>query len=144
MPDLIWIAEFKDGSITKQFEDQDQKIENLFKEVLDKKDSLIRFSLMNRHTSLSYTVNLESGIFGITSPAFQNTLLDIDEELKNDTELKYRLIYFRRVSRDFNSDFKEIGNAKITYFLGYQYTDQQNKNHKRLMKISNDGRFIIN
>jgi hypothetical protein len=144
MLDLFWQADFNDGTTIVQFEDVEQKIEHGFKEVLDKKDSLKRFSLHNRHTGLIYSLSLETGIFGITSPILNNELLDPDEDMKNDTEPKYRLIYFRRVSRTFGSDFKEIGDASIIYFLGYQYTDEQSKNHKRLIKIHADGRFIIN
>ena len=144
MLDLIWHAEFKDESILNQFEDFDQKQENSFKIVLEKKEDLKKFSLTNIHTNLSYVVNLETGIFGIISPLLNNELLELDEDMKNDTTYKYRLIYFRRVSRTFGADFKEIGDAHIIYFLGYQYTDEQNKNHKRLMKIHSDGRFIIN
>lgn len=144
MLDLIWKAEFQDQALINQFDDDEQKVEHLFKEVLDKKDSLIKFSLQNRHTGLIYTINLETGIFGITSPIIKNALLDTDEDMKNDTSIRYRLIYFRRVSRNFGLDLKEIGEANIIYFIGYQFTDEHNKNHKRLMKIHSDGRFIIN
>jgi hypothetical protein len=143
MLDLTWTAEFRDLTSINQFDDEEQKIEHSFKEVLDKKDNLVRFSLQNRHTKLIYVLNLETGIFGITSPVIKNILLDTDEDMKNDTE-RYRLIYFRRVTRTFGLDLTEIGNANIVYFLGYQFTDEHNKNHKRLMKIHNDGRFIIN
>ena len=144
MLELTWIAEFEDGSKLNQFDDDEQKIEHSFKEVLDRKNTLTRFSVQNRHTKLVYTLSLVSGIFGITSPAINNLLLDVDEDLKNDTLVRYRLIYFRRVTRNFGLDLTELGNASIVYFLGYQYTDEQNKNHKRLMKIHPDGRFIIN
>jgi hypothetical protein len=144
MLDLIWTAWFEDGTTIQQFTDEEQKIEHSFKEVLDKKDSLTVFSLQNRHTKLIYILNLKTGIFGITSPVIKNDILDTDEDMKNDTEQKYRLIYFRRVSRTFGLDLTEIGDANIVYFLGYQFTDEHNKNHKRLMKIQNDGRFIIN
>jgi hypothetical protein len=144
MLDLFWQADFNDETTIVQFEDAEQKVEHSFKEVLEKKDDLKNFSLHNRHTGLIYSLCLKTGIFGITSPLFSNELLDPDEDMKNDTKQRYRLIYFRRVTRNFNSDFKEISDANIVYFLGYQFTDEHNKNHKRLMKIHKDGRFIIN
>lgn len=137
MLDLIWTAVFKDSTI-KQFDNEkEQTQEHTFKEILDRQDELEKFILVNVNTNCTYTVDLKNGTisFGDIEP---------DQDQIVDTKYKYRLIYFRRVLRTFGLDLREVGNANITYFLGYQYTDEQNKNHKRLMKIHKDGRLITN
>ena len=138
MLDLIWIAVFKDGSKIQQFEDiHEQKIEHTFKEVLDKQDELEQFILVSIKTFEVYKVDIKNGTI-----SFGNIEPDQDQII--DSKYKCRLIYFRRVTRTFGLDLKEVGNVDIIYFLGYQYTDEQNRNHKRLMKIHKDGRLITN
>ena len=142
MLDLVWFAAFKNEELINQFDDAEQTKEHSFKEVLDRQNDLRTFALVNINSAVVYAVNLEEGTINVS---LANTpQLETDEDMKNDTNQAYRLIYFRRVSRNFTSDFKEIGEATVVYFLGFQYLDKNNKNHKRLMKIHSDGRFIIN
>lgn len=141
MLDLIWTAKFKDGSTINQFDEQEtQTKEHKFKEILDHQENLIGFTLVNIHTNVAYILNLENGTINIT--------LNGSEELEPDKEMlkglyKYRLIYFRRVQRYFTSSMVETG-VDITYFLGFQYNDEDGKNHKRFVKINSDGRLITN
>jgi len=142
MLDLIWTAIFNDNTIINQYDDpKEQKIEHAFKEVLNKQDKLEKFLLVNINTNTSYNLNLKNGTINITLNNQEQLITDDDMLL--DKKYKYRLIYFRRVTKDFTPQLVQIGNSKIEYFLGYQYLDENNKNHKHLLKINKDGRLLI-
>lgn len=143
MLDLIWFAKFKDGSTIQQFEDiKNQKQEKAFKEVLDRQEELEQFALMNIEYNHIYTVDLVNGIIGINSE--YGLVATPDEDMLRNNSYKYRLIYFRRVSRTFGLDLSQVGNTDITYYLGFQYNLKDGSNIKRLMKIDKSGRVIIN
>ena len=69
-----------------------------------------------------------------------------EHQLKDKPNL--RLIYFRRIEKEFQLDNKEIdlrlgGRIKsISYFLGYQYTEN-NINHKSLIQIYSDDQMVV-
>ena len=139
---LVWNAIFKDGSELFQFKDiVGQEDETPFKQVLDKQDSLSNFCLYNTGTRIFYVVDLELGIIRIVKDG--GTVPVPEEDTLRNRDYKYRLIYFRRVRRNFGADLKELGDADITYFLGYQFTDEFGRNHKRLMQIYGDDRVMI-
>lgn len=143
MLDLIWFAKFKDGSTIQQFEDiKNQKQEKAFKEVLDRQEELEQFALMNIEYNHIYTVDLVNGIIGINSE--YGLISKPDEDMLRNNSYKYRLIYFRRVSRTFGLDLSQVGNTDIIYYLGFQYNLKDGSNIKRLMKIDKSGRVIIN
>jgi len=144
MLDLIWKASFKiDESASYEICQYDEKDkETLFKEVLDNQKNLEYFALLNRHTKVAYYVNLTDGWISVGKEG--KPFLNPRTDMLRKNEHKYRLIYFREIERTFTSNLQEISNPKITYFLGFQYTDENNKNHKRIMKINVDGRWVIN
>jgi len=142
MLDLVWKATFKTGDETQTIGQYDQNKEHLFKEVLDKQDYLINFLLLNRKTEDIYSVDLVNGCIEQYKSG-QETLGPRADMLRNGN-LKYRLIYFREVERTFNQQLTEIDGPKIIYFVGFQYLDQRGRNHKRIMKIHNDGRCVVN
>lgn len=140
MFDLVWKAIFKDGRYIRQFEEND--IEHPFKEVLENQDNLIYFFLENPKNKYTYVVDLNKGcIFFCREGSY---LLHPREDMLRKTAYKYRLIYFREVERTFGSNLKEIGEPKVLYFIGFQYTDKDNSNHKRMMRIHPNGEFVIN
>ena len=145
MYDLAWGALFKDGSQLFQYsqdtESQEVK-ETAFKEVLDRKDDLVSFYLANRFTKIYYEVDLQQGLIKIAPEEIPFLAAREDMLRKGDT--KYRLIYFREVTRNFGTQLQEIGEPEIVYFLGFQYTDDEGHNHKRLMRIHADGRLVVN
>lgn len=145
MLDLIWVALFKDGNILRQFDDVDaQAGEHAFQEVLDRTEELAGFALLNVRTNAIYSVNLLNGTFSTSNGQMMEQLL-ADEDMLRDSSCKYRLIYFRRVTRTFSHlDLKNASSPVITYFLGFQYNDADGRNFKRMVKISGDGRLVSN
>lgn len=135
---LPWFAVFKDGSSIGQFEGN---TERLFKEVLDRQDELQLFAL-RKDDGLHYLVNLEYGT--IESSYSGQVKLTPRADMLRKHPCKYRLIYFREVERTFGSNLVEVGEPKYMYFLGFQYTDNNGYNQKRIMKINDDGRWVVN
>ena len=138
--DLIWLANFKDGSELCQYEKDET--ENNFKRVLDKQDDLKYFVLIHKNTGVSYIVDLERGCIScglLSEPIFEPRV-----DMLRKHSYHYRLIYFREVERSFNSTLQEVEEPKITYFIGFQYTDENNTNQKRIIKINNKGNWIVN
>lgn len=146
MLDLIWYAHFKDGSRICQYKPDGEEVK--FQEVLDNKDELVVFELRHKNYSVGYFVDLISGTIHYGQvipgdPTKYDTLEPRQDMLRNG-DYQYRLIYFREIERSFNSSMQEVGTPKVLYFLGFQYTDENGKNHKRMMRIHADGRFCIN
>ena len=145
MLDLVWHGYFNDGRVINQYE-HDGK-ENRFQEVLDNQDKLTSFVLRHVQYNIIYVVDLVNGcIFlgqylGDEQPF--NTIEARADMLRKE-QYQYRLIYFREVERTFNSNLQEAQKERIIYFVGFQYTDENRKNHKRIMKISSDGRLTVN
>lgn len=151
MYNLVWVAFFKDTPLPLfQYHASPEDgscVEVPFSQVLEKQDLLTQFALINRQSRTWYSVNLKHGTIGIAKddensdgPRFPEPRTDM---LRNDG-IKYRLIYFREVTRNFDSQLKEVDQPDIVYFLGFQYTDNEGHNHKRLMQIHADGRLVIN
>lgn len=135
---LPWFAIFKDGSSIAQFEGNKER---LFKEVLERQDELQLFAL-RKADGLNYIVNLEHGT--IESARANQLKLTPRADMLRKTPNNYRLIYFREVERSFGTNLVEIGKPKYMYFIGFQYTDSNGYNQKRIMKINEDGRWIVN
>ena len=137
---LIWKAIFNDGTELNQFNDKEQNIENLFRKVLERQDQLKEICLFNIITGKKYRVDLSLGIISIGNKEIEK------DQLKDKPNL--RLIYFRRIEKEFQLDNKEIdlrlgGRIKsISYFLGYQYTEN-NINHKSLIQIYSDDQMVV-
>lgn len=140
---IIWKAVFDDGSEISQY-GRDGK-ETLFKEVLDKQKDLRYFTLLNRNSNETFTVDLEKGCI-LKSKVIENTiqLPQPRADMLRKKDYEYRLIYFREVARTFNSNLEEVGDTNVVYFVGFQYTDENEKNHKRLIKIHTNGEWVVN
>ncbi len=135
---LPWFAVFKDGSSINQFEGDKER---LFKDVLERQDELQLFGLQEAD-GLSYIVDLEKGTIETAKTASERLQPRADMLRKN--PYKYRLIYYREVTRTFGNNLVEVGTPEHVYYLGFQYTDENEKNHKRIMKIHKDGRIVVN
>lgn len=138
--DLVWSASFTD-TIIHQFDNVDHQEtgEHLFKEVLDHKDKLIQFSLLNICTYRVYDVDLLNGCINIYDAGNCDSKPEI--EVSGDGKYEYRLIYFRRVTHEMKWRGENINPGEptdIQYFLGFQYTNEKGENVKRLLQISKD------
>ena len=129
-----WKALFRNGDFINQFEDG---IEHKFQEVKDGFNELQFFYLYNKNNIKDkFIVDLENGFI------FRNEIKDypnkITEQKKN-----IRLIYFRtRRKKITEQDLKEISEI-IWYTLGFQYQDENDNNHKIILKIDEQGNWIL-
>lgn len=143
MLDLIWSAYFKSGKIVHQYEDKEQTKEHLFKEVQYLGDQLTVFNLINTKTNRVYQVNLEHGRIHIFNPGF---VISPEAEVMGNPTQNYRLIYFRRVTQNMAWNSKSgvaFSEPDIQYFLGYQYTNEEAKNVKRMIQITKDDEVYL-
>lgn len=146
MFDLIWGAHFKGDPETLWQYDKDGS-EIPFKAVLDRQDDLEGFSLVNRRSMVSYLVDLSEGTLHISRENYvmdSKPFLEPRKDMLRVGGLKYRLIYFREITRSFDTALKEVGEQSINYYLGFQYTDPEGHNQKRLMCINKEGQVVIN
>ena len=127
-----WIAIFNDGTKIEQF--NSDNTENRFKLVQDKMESLKFFNLTNKNGKL-FSVNLKEGIIG-----YNDLILPyrISTEIKNNI----RLIYFRRHRVTMTASGKE-SNHEINYHLGFQYNDLNGNNRQIVLKIDEQGNWIL-
>ncbi len=132
---LIWKACFNDGTEINQFEDLEQTKEHLFKEVLERQNKLVLFCLFNCVTQEEYKVDLINGV--ITIGSIKQLALDHINKFNN------RLIYFRRILKELTiGKMIEEDIKQITYFLGFQYTENE-RNIKKLIQIFEDGKVVV-
>lgn len=124
---MEWIAKYNTGNQLKQFE-VDGK-ENLFRDI--DQDKLEFFTISNEQSHIS--LDLKTGVFDLN-----NNEIVIDE--LSYKKVKYRLIYFRRVSVSIGMS-DEATSKTIRHFIGYQVTID-NKNHK-VMFSEQDGKFQL-
>lgn len=148
--DFVWDARFEDGSCIHQFDDVEQTKEHLFKEIQEKEKTsrLVAFCLVGKADSNYYCVDLVNGTFYVEpfSSGVLSTQFKAEPEVSGNPEIDYRLIYFRRVTRHLalkDGSLHSAGGVDVQYFLGYQYTDSEGKNHKRIMQIDKAGRAVI-
>lgn len=147
MFDLVWVAFFKDNPIplyqyhANANDQHGSCFEEPFSQVLDRQDELRQFALLNRHNLTWYVVDLMNGTISISPNEIP---LEPRADMLRKDGIKYRLIYFREVTRNFDSHLQEVGSQSINYYIGFQYKDFEGHNHKRLMCVSTDGRVVIN
>lgn len=128
---FYWMAEFKNGVIF-QFENGK---EHKFQEVKDRINELEFFHLYHKDemSNINFIVDLKKGII--------KTLDSKEPELIEPKE-NIRLIYFRRHKIDLNQSGKEMKHT-IEYHLGFQYNDKLGNNRQIVLKIDNEGNWII-
>lgn len=124
----LFIATLKDGTSIAQTHD-DVSITNpsksAFYDIIDK--DVEKFYLLDAEGN-NYGVDLSDGAFYINGAKI--FIHDRNEEILSN----FRLIYFRRVKKDFNINYEEI-DTQITYLLGWQCNNSEGKNVKRIMEI---------
>ena len=127
-----WVAEMADGTEVSQFDEKGDN-EVLFKEVKEK--DIAVFWLMNVATKKKeFAVSLASGKFF----AFGKWIIVADgDKILTDLEtLKYRLIYFRQVTRVFAGMSGSQLKCDIVFFIGWQANEPESgKNIKKMMQI---------
>jgi hypothetical protein len=131
---LIWTANFKDGSSIKQYDEAQN--EHLFKEVQNRFSELTSFSLSHINNPFIVTVDLKSGTIQI------NKNQKMEPELIN-TGDNIRLIFFRRHKHVMNGNLNKELSHIILYFIGYQYNDIDGNNRKILLQIDQEGNIIL-
>jgi len=127
-----WIAIFNDGTKINQYEENG--IENKFQLVKDRFNELGYFNLTNKEGKL-FTVDLINGLIGYNYLALP--YIEVKEKKEN-----VRLIFFRRHRVTLNQEGKEIEHI-LNYHLGFQYNDKNGYNQKIVLKIDEEGNFII-
>ena len=141
---ITWIAQFKDGTIIRQYDDEEQTKEHMFKEVLARQDDLAVFNLTNRLTGKLYRLDLSTGNLYIVKSGSFATNPEPDIVLNK----KVRLIYFRRMKKDMTfNDKGEIDSQGepevVAHFLGCQWNGPDNTNRKLLVQIQEDDQIHI-
>ncbi len=79
-------------------------------------DELVIFGLISDESPDTYVVNLENGMF-IISSAGRYCEFSVGPDLPAGT--KYNLVYFRQVRREFSQDLNETG-CFIKFHIGWQ------------------------
>ena len=93
-------------------------------------DNIWYFELVDQETGDTFFVDLPTGAFGHNDRAFF-----MHDRTGEEGNLKdFRLIYFRRVTKDFNINMQEVG-QHIAYHMGWQCTID-GKNYKRIMELN--------
>lgn len=132
--DYQWVARLADGSEKSQF-DENGENEVLFKEVKDL--DIATFILENTKThNRGFAVDLKTGKFR----AFGKWISvgeGNDDVYSNREDLKFRLIYFRQVTRVFQGLSGPQLKHSIEFCIGWQATDiMTGKNIKKMIKVA--------
>jgi len=127
-----WVAQMTDGTEVSQF-DENGNNEVLFKEVKEK--DIAVFWLMNTETKeKEFAVSLTSGKFFALGKWI--IVANGDEILTDRETLKYRLIYFRQVTRVFAGMSGAQMKCDIVFFIGWQANElETGKNIKKMMQV---------
>ena len=129
---FYWMAEFSDGSIIEQFDEN--KKEHRYQEVLDRINELEFFHLHHKILNIRFIVDLKKGII-----KYNNAIEPVEIEEKRNI----RLIFFRRHKVEIGVvDLKEQKH-EIIYHLGLQWNDKLGNNKKIILEIEDSGNFII-
>lgn len=141
--DLVWMAIFRDGAIRYQFDDDAQRQEHPFQEVLERHDELQTFCLLNRKTGSVYQVDLEHGRIRVSRPGSRIT--EPEAEVEGDPSRRSRLIYFRRMTRQMmvGRYIECVEGVTTAYFLGVEYTTPDGMTARRLLQISGDDEVYV-
>jgi hypothetical protein len=138
---LKFVALYSDNTILEQ-NDEDKSIQNPTKSCFYdiNHDKLIAFALRNNDPNnyKEYTVNLKTGEFLLNGISLNDIIFtkdkdDYDFSYSNIKNLKLRLIYFKKNNISFTDGIKT--NHNISYLLGWQTTDTNGCNLKRILTI---------
>ena len=133
MLQYVWKAHYMDETKLHQFEEDDK--ETLFKEI--EQNKLKFFAIDSKDNDHFVMVNLENGEIVI-----DGTILTFEGLVNREED--YRLIYFRRVTKDMISGpgtLKEAGTT-TRHFIGFQITIDD-KNSKVMIEVNDKHQFKI-
>lgn len=128
-----WVAKFHSHPDLEQFPEGGG--EHVLREVLVHHNDLKIFSLVNQENRAVISLDISNGLIHINSNQIP------EPELLSDNR-KFRLIYFRRNKVTFSTGLKELSRT-VVYFLGYQYNDNQGRNHKKMIQIDENANITI-
>lgn len=125
----LFTAEYEDGSTYVQPEDDISRLHkgtedftpSSFRDV--KQDELVAFSLSDGKDT--YKVDLRTGDFSVNGKEISLHEQNFDPYCND-----LKLIYFREVRKEFNSGTGEVAHYINKYFMGWQCTDKDGKNHQ--------------
>jgi len=141
-----WVAQLKDGTEVSQF-DENGENEVLFKDVKDKE--IVNFLLEKVDTKKrEFAVNLTNGqftAFGRNIKAAEGAVI-VSDGGPDDKPWKYRLIYFRSVTRHFTGSFEQTA-MEIAFVIGWQSTvtskEGKTRNVKKMMLVFDSDRIAF-
>lgn len=124
---MEWLASYNDGTELKQFVNGEER---MFKDI--DQDKLISFTLSNANNEV--VVCLSDGKIVING-------VELYVAGMNNTDFENRLIYFRRVTLNIGTGNIDE-NKSVKSFVGYQFTDDKDKNNKIIIECGNDN-FVV-
>lgn len=135
-PKFTWIAQYEDGVELHEYEENGTQ--HLVKEIDHNK--LENFVIVDERNEYRYSVNVKTGKFNLNGLILWSFSLPRVYKKDGTSDVDYRLIWFKRVRRDFSPE-GEI--CTIMYVLGLQ-TTYEGENYKQLVWVLDDGSVIIN
>jgi hypothetical protein len=130
----LFTAHYSDGSFYEQTHEDISLIDPTKSAFFDiRHDDLVTFEIESEGIEgppLLLTVDLRDGHFELNSLA-----LNIGPD-QVPPDAKLRLIYFRRVQRDFNVATGAETAVRVAFHIGWQYNDANGKNVQRTIEIA--------
>jgi hypothetical protein len=136
---FIWKVQFSDGTILNQF---DELGEHRFQEVKDRFNELSYFYLIHKNLPIGFIIDFKNGLIFFNNQKIEPKLIT--------KKVNIRPIFFNETSPLMRRHFVKIGmkdlkekQHEIFYFLGIQWNDEKNNNHKIILQIDENGNFIV-
>lgn len=142
--DFEWLARYEDGSVLKQYDDEKDE-EHHFGHI--DQERLREFVLFSRRgPSKTVSVNLRNGLFFLNGKVLEELEVNghkipLGHMFLGKKISKRKLIYFRRVRRDFDMDAGTM-TATISYILGYDVV-ADGKKIKEILQVNPGGTITI-
>jgi len=143
--DFEWLARYNDSSVLRQFDDEKNE-EHHFGHI--DQERLREFVLVSRQDPLkTLHVNLQNGLFFLNGKVLEKINVDGKEISLGHMFLgaeveKKKLIYFRRVRRDFDMGTGKV-KATIAYITGYEVTLTNGESFKEVLQINPNGTITL-
>lgn len=134
-----WIAYLKDNTQIKRF---DEGKENSFRLVVESQDLVDKFEINNN--GFGCIVDLKDGAFTLLSGGQEIPFCPLNyDNIDKDTDLKYRLVYYRREIHSFGASLELNGGTTQFVAVGWQVTTKDGRNLKRIIRVYNHGLFEL-